>query len=377
MRRGLAAALAASLIIVLAGCGDDEEGGQETATGEATSTAASGGDGVGLEKVGDFDTPVYVAQPPGGEDLYVVERDGRVKIVRDGETLSKPFLDISDQTATDVEQGLLSIAFAPDYEQTGLLYAYVTGTDGKQRVVEFKRSADDPDSVESGEPRTVLEMDDFAPNHNGGLIVFGEDGQLYVGTGDGGGAGDPRRNAQNRNSLLGKLLRLDPRARGQEPEIYAYGLRNPWRFDFDEQGGNLVIADVGQDSQEEVDIVRTADAQGANFGWSAFEGTEPFNEDQSAPGAIEPAHTYGRDQGCSITGGYVVRDPALPALAGRYVYSDFCSGKLRSFKIEGTSAADDKPLGLDVPATSSFGIDNAGQIYATSFEGPVYRLVPK
>ncbi len=384
-----------ALTLAVSGCGgDSDEGGEGTDPAAQTSTAAertsgAGGGGVKLEKVGDFDSPVYVTQPEGSSDLYVVERGGAVKIVRDGEMLPEPFFDISEEVSTDVEQGLLSIAFAPDFQDSGLLYAYYTASDGSQRVVEIKA---DGDSADAENARTVLEMEDYAPNHNGGLIAFGPDGNLYIGTGDGGGSGDPMRNGQKRTTLLGKLLRIDPKQSGDKPysipsdnpfaddpearpEIYSYGLRNPWRFAFDPESGTLVIGDVGQDSLEEVDIVPEAEAAGANFGWSAFEGDQPFNEDQSAEGSVGPALTYGRDQGCSITGGYVVRDPELPALNGRYVYSDFCEGQLRSFEVDGTSAADDSALDLEVPSTSSFGTDNAGHIYATSFNGPVYRLV--
>ncbi|MGZ5332341.1 MAG: PQQ-dependent sugar dehydrogenase [Solirubrobacterales bacterium] len=389
----VAAAAATALVLAAPGCGGDGGGGGDTTavTTPTATQAGGGGGGIGLQKLGDFESPLYVTQPPGSEDLYVVERDGRVKIVRDGETLGDPFIDISDKVSTDVEQGLLSIAFAPDYESSGLLYAYYTDKQGSQRIVELVRDPGDPDRVAGGE-RLVLKMADYAPNHNGGLIVFGSDGHLYVGTGDGGGSGDPRRNAQNLGALLGKLLRIDPQQAGGKPytvpadnpfvgkpgarpEIYSYGLRNPWRFAFDSKTGDLVIADVGQDEFEEVDIVGPGKGAGANFGWSALEGDAPFNEDQSAPGAVKPALVYEHSQGCSITGGYVVHDPELPALEGRFVYGDFCAPKLRSFQLAGTKAVGDKPLGPEVPGTSSFGTDNAGHIYVASFNGPVYRLV--
>jgi glucose/arabinose dehydrogenase len=381
--RAPAALAAAALILaagVVAGCGDD---GDEGTTGaEQTAAQPPAAAGVQLEPIGgEFDAPVYVTQPPGEDsDLYVVEQPGRVQIVRDGKQLPEPFLDISEQVTSDGEQGFLSIAFAPDYEESGLLYGYYTGKDGNQNVVEFKRSGGNPDTADPASEREVLKMEDFAANHNGGLLVFGPGDLLYIGTGDGGGAGDPRRNAQDPGSLLGKILRLDPRTAGADPEIFALGLRNPWRFSFDSETGDLFIGDVGQSEFEEIDIVAAAQAEGANFGWSAFEGEQRFNDDQEAPGAIPPALVYphqGKNSGCSVNGGYVVRDPEVPALDGRYVYSDFCSGAIRSFRPEGTTATDDKPTGLETEAPSSFGIDNAGHIYVTTLNGEVLRIAAK
>ena len=207
-----------------------------------------------LEKVGDFDQPLYVTQPPGSEDLYVVEKPGRIRLVRDGQVAEQPVLDISDEVSDSGEQGLLSIAFAPDFAASRLLYAYFTDSDQDQRVVEFAL-AEDGTAVDPGSRRDVLRMDDFASNHNGGLLVFGPDGNLYIGTGDGGIADDPERTGQDLGSLLGKLLRIDPPGRrqpygipadnpfadtpGARPEVYSYGLRNPWRFSFDRETGDL------------------------------------------------------------------------------------------------------------------------------------------
>jgi len=391
-------------VAVAAGCGgDDEQSDTAAPRTEATETTAkrgappigNGQGGVRLEKIGDFSEPLYVDQPPGSEDLYVVEQGGAVRIVRDGETLEEPFLDIGEEITSGGERGLLSIAFPPDHAQSGLFYVFFTDRQGDERIVEYARDADDPDVADTESRRDLIRVDDFASNHNGGLLLFGPDGKLYAGLGDGGGAGDPQRNGQNLGSLLGKLLRIDPEASGgrpytvprdnpfvgepgARPEIYAYGFRNPWRFAFDPSGA-LVIADVGQHEQEEVDYVPKRRAAGANFGWSAFEGTSPFNEDQQAPGAVRPVLTYatGERGTCSITGGYVVRDPELRSLYGRYVYGDYCAPGLRSVVLSTSSARDDRPLGVDVPSFTSFGEDNAGRVYATSQEGPVYRLGPE
>jgi glucose/arabinose dehydrogenase len=357
---------------------------------------------VSLQKIGDFDQPDYLAQPPGSDDLYVVEKPGRLRIVREGKVLADPALDITDQVADEGEEGLLSVAFAPDFQRSRLLYLYFTGNDGGDEIVVEYRANDDG-TVDPGSARVVLDMPDFAPNHNGGLVLFGPDGHLYIGTGDGGLEEDVHRTGQDLSTLLGKLLRIDPRPsaatntaaeqggmaysvpadnpfvgrRGARPEIYSYGLRNPWRFAFDAKTQALAIADVGQSAQEEVDYTPAGAARGANFGWSAYEGTDRFNADQSAPGAVRPIFTYSHDEGCSITGGYVVRDPALRSLLGRYVYGDYCAGELRSFVPGIPHARGDRSLDLDVPDLSSFGVDGAGHVYAISLDGPVYRLAPE
>ena len=384
-----------ALLAGLIGCGDgggsDVELKTELGTEAAGPGTGGGSGGVRLVKVGDFEQPLYITQPQGSDDLYVVEKPGRVRIVRDGAVLPDPFIDISARVSASGEQGLLSIAFAPDFAESRLLYAYYTDLDGDQRVVEFEANADGS-RVEPGSERLLLIMDDFASNHNGGLLLFGPDERLYIGTGDGGTSGD-QRNGQDLGSLLAKILRIDPRASGGEPysipadnpfvgrqgarpEIFSYGLRNPWRFSFDAPSQSLFIGDVGQSAFEEVDHVTLARARGANFGWSAFEGNEEFNDDQSAPGHIPPALAYGRDAGCSVTGGYVVRDRALRSLYGRYLYGDYCGGELRSFIPSGGAARDDRALGLTVPALSSFGVDTDGRIYVTSLDGGVFRLAP-
>jgi glucose/arabinose dehydrogenase len=401
----------AILVLLLAGCGGGDGGGRAASApppsnggqGEGQLPTGEGRDGVRLQKIGDFDQPLYVTQPPGDDrDLYVVEKTGRVQVVRDGQRLPQPFLDLSGQVSTGGEQGLLSVAFAPDYRSSGILYVDYTDTAGDTRVVEYRRSSSDPLVADPQSAREVLAVDQPYENHNGGLLLFGpgegsESGQgpdlLYVGLGDGGSADDPERNGQDLSTLLGKILRIDPRPSGgrpysvpdsnpfvgrsgAQPEIYSYGLRNPWRFSFDRQTGDLWIGDVGQNSFEEIDGVRRGEGSGANFGWSAFEGYARLNDDQQAPGHVAPLLTYRLGGNCAVTGGYVVRDESLRSLYGRYLYGDFCAGQLRSFTATPRRrATDDRALGLEVPSLSSFGQDNAGHLYATSLEGPVYRLV--
>src|SRR5215207_3016499 len=389
-------ALAAQAALI-AGCGGDDEDSTQPASPAVTDTAArpgqapAGGGKVSLARIGEFDQPTHIAQAPGTHDLYIVEREGRLRIVRSGEVLDEPALDISDQVVAEGEQGLLSVAFPPDFQSSRRLYLYFTGNDQDQYVVEYR--ARDDGSVDEGSARELLHMDDFASNHNGGSLVFGPDGSLYIGTGDGGLAGDPERNGQDLGSLLGKLLRIDPGAgggrpytippdnpfvdrAGARPEVCNYGLRNPWRFSFDRATGALVIADVGQSSQEEIDYVPPDRTCGNNFGWSALEGTERFNEDQSAPGSVAPIFTYGRDRGCSVSGGYVIRDPSLPQLDGRYVYGAYCEGDLRTLIPAASGAKGDRPLGAQVDSLVSFGEDADRRIYAASLDGPVYRLAP-
>jgi glucose/arabinose dehydrogenase len=389
---------------LLAGCG---------AAGNPTSTKAppppphrgkapvhlpvgSGQGGVKLTQLGNFDQPLYVTQPRGEPgDLFVVERGGAIRVIHDGKLLSKPFLDVGDKV-TDAfeEQGLLSMAFAPAYRHSGVFYVDYTDRAGDTRVVAYRRSADDPLRADPSSARLILGVDQPDVNHNGGLVLFGPDGDLYVGLGDGGSEGDPNRLGQDLSSPLAKILRIDPTPGGgrpysiphdnpfvgrpgDRPETYLYGLRNPWRFSFDRLNGALTIGDVGQDNFEEIDYVPHGKAAGDNFGWSAYEGDARYNRDQTAPGAVRPILTYSHDGGaCSVTGGYIVRDPGLRSLYGRYIYGDFCTGELRSFIPSSGGADDDRALGLTVPALSSFGEDNAGRIYATSLGGPVYRFDP-
>jgi glucose/arabinose dehydrogenase len=374
-----------ALATLIAGCGSSGS--------EAAVESAQGA--VRLQKVGSFDAPVYVTAPPGDESrLFVVEKGGEVRVMKGGKTLDRPFLDVSDKVTTGSEQGLFSLAFAPDYASSGLFYVDYTDGNGDTQVVEYKRAS--ADVADPGTARTVLSQKQPEPNHNGGLLLFGPDKQLYVGLGDGGGGGDehgPRGNAQSLGTILGKILRIDPRADGSKPyripsdnpfvgrsgargEIYSYGLRNPWRFSFDRETGDLTIGDVGQEEIEEIDFVRKGKGRGANFGWRQFEGNNHYTPGEQAPGAITPVITEKHSDGnCSITGGVVVRDPKLPAWAGRYVYGDYCRGVVQTAVLSSGRARSKTDRKLNVDQLSSFGEDALGRVYATSLDGPVYRLV--
>jgi glucose/arabinose dehydrogenase len=395
-----AACVATGLVL---GCGGSDGDSAARATRaataapapEATATpAAQRRRGVRLVRIGTFDAPLYVTAPPGDRRVqFVVEQGGRIMVVRDGRRRSTPFLDISSQVTSRGEQGLLSMAFAPDYASSGLFYVYFTDNSGDQRVVEYRRAS--ADRADPGSARLVLQMADSEPNHNGGLLLFGPGGHLYIGTGDGGGAGDrhgARGNAQNLGSLLGKILRIDPRESGGRPysvpssnpfvgrsgargEIYAYGLRNPWRFSFD-RNGDLSIGDVGQGDVEEIDFVRSG--RGKNFGWRPFEGRRRYAPGESAPGSVRPViQRFHSDGNCSITGGVIVRDRSVPALYGRYVFGDFCVGRIESAKLRPGHATQQRRTRLRVSSLSSFGEDARGRVYATSLDGPVYRLAAR
>ncbi len=350
-----------------------------------------------LQRVGQFDTPTYVTAPPGDtRRLFVTERDGAIKIVRDGKELNTPFLDIRSRVSTVGEGGLLSIAFPPDYARSRRFYVYYTDRGGNIRIDEFLRSAGDPDGVQGGSRRTVLKQNHHNRNHKGGQLQFGPDGVLYAGLGDGGGS-DSLRNAQSLRTKLGKILRIDPRRtrtgayhvprsnpfrrrRGVRKEIFSFGLRNPYRFSFDRQKGHMLIADVGQGAREEVDLVRTrrtrrAPRGGQNFGWSIFEGTRRFRAGRVRR-HFRPALQRGHSGGaCAIIGGYVIRDRSLGRLNGRYVYGDLCDANVRITGFRRGRARGDKRLGVRAPRLLSFGQDAAGHIYTTSDDGSVSRLV--
>jgi glucose/arabinose dehydrogenase len=349
-----------------------------------------------LEQIGTFNSPLYVTSDPDDADrLFVVERGGAIKLVTGAGTTT--FLTVPGVQSGD-DEGLLSMAFPPDYSDHGRFYVFYTNTDGNLQLDEFIASGD---TVDPATRRAVLTIQHPTyDNHNGGQLQFDADGYLYVATGDGGGAGDPDENAQDLDSLLGKILRIDPELSGTDPytiptgnpfvgtagadEIWSYGLRNPWRFSFDRATGDLLIADVGQATWEELDFDPFSAGWGAgeNFGWDCREGAHDFAD--PSPGIsctgltfTDPIFEYSNDGStCAITGGYVVRDPALPELAGRYLYADFCAGQIRSLVPGLPSATDDRSEGLSVDNPSSFGEDANGRLYVASLGGAVYRIEP-
>jgi glucose/arabinose dehydrogenase len=348
---------------------------------------------VELQEVVKLDDPLDVDAAPGDDArLFITEQDGVVWVLQDGRRLAAPFLDISDRVESGGEQGLLSLEFAPDYQASGRFYVLYTDNTGDVVLDEYRRSAETPDLADTGSRRRVLrQRHREASNHNGGALHFGPDGFLYVSIGDGGA--DSGR-ARSLRTLLGKLLRIDPRPAGSRPyrvpsdnpfrrrrgakgAICAYGLRNPFRFSFDRATGDLLLADVGELDVEEVNFRPRSKLCGANFGWDRFEGTRRYSRG-TAPGHIKPVIQRSHEDGwCAIIGGHVVRDPELPSLAGRYLYGDNCAKELRSARVFKRRAENDRELGLDVRGLSSFAEDNQGHIYITSLTGPVYRLVQR
>lgn len=349
-------------------------------------------------KLGTFDRPVYPAQAPGEPRLlFVVEQTGRVRLIDHGTSVQQPFLDIRDRVLAPgepggfAERGLLSIAFPPDFRTSRRFYVYFTNNDGDVEIDEFKRSVAHPRRANPASRRQVIVIPHPGyANHNGGTMQFGPDGLLYFATGDGGGVTDLKgRNARDLHSLLGKLIRMDPLPAGADPydippgnpyvgragrdEIYAYGLRNPFRFTFD--GGRIAIGDVGQYDWEEVDLLRLADARGANFGWPHWEGDHLFGGAQGPDPPTFPILEYPHDPPCAVIGGLVVRNPNLPSLDGRYLYGDRCVPELRSFapRVATQQAIGDAPIGVAASAIAGFGQGLGGQVYLAAGSG-VYRL---
>ena len=366
------------------------------ACGSAQTGAGPGpgpGDSAALQLVtGALSSPLYVLAPSGDTNrLFVVEQDGAIRVLHHDSLLATPFLDVSGHITSGGERGLLSLAFHPGYAQNGLFFIDFTDAHGDTRVVRYRVSAD-PDVADSTSGDTILAVAQPFANHNGGMLLFGSDAKLYVGLGDGGSGGDPLGNGQNLGTLLGKILRLDVDlpapyvpadnpfvgAAGARGEIWAYGLRNPWRFSFDRASGQLYIADVGQSAWEEVDVEAAGSPGGENFGWNVMEGNHCYAASScDRTGLVAPVTEYSHSDGCSVTGGYVYRGARVRALQGLYLYGDYCNGWVRSFRYAGGLATEprDWPALAVIGGLSSFGEDARGEVYLTSLSGNLYRIV--
>ena len=404
MKRAVAiATVCCSLTFAVSACaspGDDSTGpsgeqGAAAGSGPSAPEAGSAAAGVRLLRVGTFDQPTYLAAPPGDRTRrFVTEREGRIVLLRKGRRST--FLDIAARVETGGESGLLSMAFHPRYASNRRYFVYYVANDGALTIFQFRATASG-NATRGGSGRLVMRVPHPRFNHKGGQLQFGPDGMLYAGFGDGGGGGDPDRNAQDLGELLGKLIRIDPKPgggyriprgnpfagrSGARGEIFAYGLRNPYRFSFDRATGDLTIGDVGQDEVEEIDFLPSAAGGrgprgGANLGWSVFEGNRRYRSG-SAPGHVPPVIERTHDQGsCSITGGYVLRPRSYGALRGSYVYGDLCDSGLRVARLAAGGARGDRALGPSVPQLVSFGEDARGRVYAVSLAGGVFRLAPR
>jgi glucose/arabinose dehydrogenase len=412
------AGLALLAALALPACGDDGDGGSGAAgtgtTGESTTTDPSTSGAttttpaadeapldqieLTLTSVAEVDSPTALVVRPGSSTLYVAERPGTVRpvSVRGSGTersydVGDPVLDISDEVVADVERGLLDIEFSAD---GGTLYAhYSLDPSGDTRIIEYAMAGD---GVDTGSRRELLAVPQPFPNHNGGDIEIGPDGFLYIALGDGGSGGDPHGNGQDTDVLLGKILRIDPTrpsadraygipadnpfadGSGGRPEIWLYGVRNPWRIGFDRATDDLWVADVGQEEWEEVNLLPAASGggRGANLGWVEMEGTHPFEGGSNPPGAVLPVFEYGHDEGCSVTGGVVYRGSAIAGLGGAYLFGDYCQGDLRALRVQGGGVTEDRTFDVHVDELVSFAEDAAGEVYVLSLGGGIHRLDP-
>jgi glucose/arabinose dehydrogenase len=351
--------------------------------------AQQASDEIALREIVRVDQPVWVGAPPGDPRLFLVEQPGVIRIFENGKLVPEPFLDLRDRVRDGGERGLLSLAFHPKYPKSPYVFVNYTDRNG-DTTVERYTVGENPNRADRASAKRVIHIAQPYANHNGGLVMFGPDGMLYVGMGDGGSAGDPQGNGQDRSTLLGDLLRLDidlgdpyaiPRdnpfvgQRGMRGEIWAWGLRNPWRFCFDPPSGLLYIADVGQNKWEEIDVA-PARRGGLNYGWNLRESAHPFRGNATGKTLVDPVVEYSHGEGCSVTGGYVYRGKAIPSLVGRYVYADYCSQWIRSFRYENGQVTDRREYRVKSPGpVSSFGVDGQGELYVCSLDGPVLKIV--
>jgi glucose/arabinose dehydrogenase len=393
MSRLVAAPLLA-LALIVGACSDDDTAPTTTTTAGSTSTSSRGAPsdaataladvGLRIEVAAELDSPIALAVRPGSSDLYVAEKAGRV-VRLGGDGAPETIVDISDEVLDQGEQGLLGLAFSADGAE--LYLDFIHRGDESTRVIAI-RLADDS-------RRELLRVEQPYANHNGGQLVLGPDGYLYVGLGDGGSGGDPLGHGQDTDTLLGSILRIDPAGapadgeyaippdnpfvdEGGEPEIWLYGVRNPWRFTFDRDTGDLWVADVGQGEVEEIDLLPATEGRdpgrGANLGWNLMEGSRPFEGENPSDGVL-PVHEYTHDDGCSITGGYVYRGASIPALHGTYLFADYCESDLRGIRVEGGAVVDEHSWDLSLEGIQSFGEGPTGEVYVLLASGPVLRLV--
>jgi glucose/arabinose dehydrogenase len=372
------------LLVTLAGCSGSSTPASDPIVGAPARLRA-------VEVVSGLTNPVYLTAPEADSRLFVVEQPGRIRIIRNGSLIAQPFLDITSKVGYGGERGLLSVAFDPTYATTGHFWVNYTSLLGDTRIERYTVSQANPDVADAGSAKLMLAIMQPYTNHNGGHILFGPDRMLYIGMGDGGSGGDPQGHGQNQNSLLGKMLRIDVRSgdpysipqsnpfRGRtdaKPEIWATGMRNPWRFAFDTAAGLIYIADVGQNEYEEINA-QPLSAAGLNYGWNRMEGKHCYRIVCSQDGLVIPVHEYDHGSGCSITGGFVYRGTKLTGLKGHYFYSDYCEGWLRSLRVVNGQAQDhtEWPIG-SVGQVLSFGEDAAGELYILSGNGRVYRIDP-
>ena len=324
-----------------------------------------------LVRLATASSPVYATQAPGEPGrVYVVEQGGLVRVLERGRWRPAPFLDVRGLIVAGGEQGLLGLAFPPDYARSRVVYVNYSSRAGGATVVARFRVAGG--RAVPGSRTVLLRVAQPYANHNGGNLAFGPDGLLWVGLGDGGAGGDPEGRAQDTGTLLGKLFTLDVRKARPKPVLVGLGLRNPWRYSFDRKTGDLWIGDVGQSALEEIDVVRKGSSGLLNFGWDVYEGSRPFESKALGPGRlVRPIAEYSHDEGCSVTGGYVYRGKGVPALAGRYVFGDYCSGTLWSMPATGGAP---RELPFTVPQLVSFGESLTGELYVVSGGGAVSRL---
>jgi glucose/arabinose dehydrogenase len=399
MRRAFA--LAGLIALVATGCGGE---GSAVSTPSSTSPSASPSSSpspstspsakpdlsnvvVRLAKVATLDAPLAMAVRTGDSSLYVAEKGGRVMAIRGGKVDRTPVLDVTGLVSSGSEQGLLGLAFSAN---GNFLYVNYTDAGGDTNIVEYRM---DGNRADASSARRVMFIQQPYSNHNGGNVVFGPDGYLYIGMGDGGSEGDPNGYGQDLGVLLAKMLRIDPRPSGGKPygippdnpfvgkagarpEIWAYGLRNPWRFEFDREAGDLWIGDVGGSDREEVDFQRAGSKGGQNYGWNVLEGTVPHSDNLPAnatPPIYEYPHTGGR---CVVTGGFVYRGSAIPDLVGAYLFADFCEGQVKAMLQTNGKTTKQVSLGVSADAPASFGQDQNGELYVLSLSGAVDKIVP-